>query len=131
MGTHADSASPCTQHITAFETPKQTCKMVENRITSFSEFYPFYLTEHSKPTTKLLHAIGTTLAMLIFVFKLLPTGNLIYIIYGILVGYGFAWVSHFFVEKNKPASFKYPLYSFAADYVMCFEIYCGKHDVMP
>ena len=98
---------------------------------SFEEFYPFYLTEHSKPTTKLLHFIGTSLGLIVWATKFLPTFNPIWILPGLVCGYFFAWVSHFFVEQNKPASFNWPFWSFRGDWVMWFEILQGKHSVMP
>jgi hypothetical protein len=95
------------------------------RFQTFAEFYPFYLGEHSQRTTRRLHFVGTTLGTLSFIFALL-TMNLWFVLLGLLIGYGFAWVSHFFVEKNRPATFKYPLYSFAGDYVMYKDILTGK-----
>jgi len=93
--------------------------------TSFSEFYPFYLTEHSNLTCRRLHFVGSSLSLscvaLVFV-----TGNLWWILAGLLCGYGFAWVGHFGFEKNKPASFKRPLYSFMGDWVMYKDILTGK-----
>ncbi|MRD47490.1 DUF962 domain-containing protein [Caenimonas koreensis DSM 17982] len=92
---------------------------------SFSEFYPFYLTEHSNLTCRRLHFIGSSLSLsclaLIFV-----TGSAWWILAGLLCGYGFAWIGHFGFEKNKPASFKRPLYSFMGDWVMYKDILTGK-----
>ena len=101
------------------------------KFNSFDEFYPFYLTEHTKPTTKFLHFVGTTLGLLVWATKFLPTFELKWIFVGMFCGYFCAWVSHFFVEKNKPASFNWPLWSFRGDWVMWLEILQGKHDVMP
>lgn len=95
------------------------------RIKKYSEFYAFYLTEHSNKTSRILHFIGT---LLFFLF-------LIYIIYSNqwslwwilpLIGYGFAWVGHFFFEKNKPATFKYPFWSLISDFRLFFELFIGK-----
>jgi hypothetical protein len=55
--------------------------------------------------------------------------NFLYLLFAIISGYAFAWVGHFFVEKNKPATFKYPFYSFVGDHVMYFEILQGKHKI--
>ena len=99
------------------------------KYTSFKEFYPYYLSEHQKKRTKLLHFIGTTLYLYCFV-HLLYSLDPMFALYGFVCGYGFAWISHFFVEKNKPATFEYPLYSFMADHVMYFEILRGKHSIL-
>ena len=99
--------------------------MDNNKFNSFKEFYPFYLSEHSKKGTKILHAIGS-ISVLVVLFYALTTKNYIKLYYMPVIGYGFAWVSHFFIEKNKPATFKYPLYSFMGDWVMLKDIVIGK-----
>jgi len=81
------------------------------RYKSFSEFWPFYVSEHSKPATRVLHLIGTTLGIGLLVY-LIATGRWWLFFLGFVPGYGFAWLAHFIVEKNKPATFKYPLWSF-------------------
>lgn len=99
--------------------------MKEERIQTYEEFYKFYLSEHSNKTCRLLHVIGTT-----FVFAITLTAlyhrefSLLW--YVPLAGYGFAWVGHFFFEKNKPATFKYPLWSLKSDFKMYFDILAGK-----
>src|SRR5512134_3823090 len=90
--------------------------------TSFAEFYPFYLGEHSNRTCRRLHFLGSTLA-LVCLIMLLATGRPQYLLYGLLCGYGFAWVGHFAFERNKPASFKRPLYSFMGDWAMYKDIW--------
>lgn len=102
---------------------------MEKRYTNFKDFYPYYLSEHSHKTTKLLHFIGTSIS-LYFLFNFFRTFDFIYIILSLLSGYGFAWVSHFFIEKNKPATFKYPFYSFIGDHLMFIEIIMGKHKIL-
>ena len=92
---------------------------------SFAQFDPFYLTEHSNRTCRRLHFAGSTLALVCLAF-LVGTGQLQYLLYGLLCGYGFAWVGHFLFEKNRPASFKRPLYSFMGDWVMYKDIWTGK-----
>jgi hypothetical protein len=93
--------------------------MSNERIGSWKEFYPYYLREHAKPLNRLLHFIGTTLVLI------LP-GIALYLHKGWLMafmpvaGYGFAWVGNFFIEKNKPATFKYPLWSLCSDFVMYY-----------
>ena len=93
--------------------------------TSFAQFYPFYLSEHSNLTCRRLHFTGSSLS-LVFLVLLLVTGNLWWLLAGVLVGYAFAWIGHFGFEKNKPASFKRPLYSFMGDWVMYKDIWTGK-----
>jgi len=92
---------------------------------SFAEFYPFYLREHSHPTCRRLHFIGSTLA-LISVWASIWTHQAGFFLAALAFGYGFAWVGHFVFEKNRPASFKRPLYSFMGDWRMYFEIWTGK-----
>jgi hypothetical protein len=92
---------------------------------SFAEFYPFYLSEHSDRTCRRLHFIGSTLALLCVVV-LIVTRNPWWLLAALLCGYGFAWVGHFVFEKNQPASFKQPLYSFMGDWKMFWGILTGK-----
>lgn len=92
---------------------------------SFAEFYPFYLTEHSNRTCRRLHFTGSTLALVCLV-AFVATGTSMLLLYGLLGGYGFAWLGHFGFEKNRPASFKRPLYSFMGDWVMYKDIWMGK-----
>ena len=91
----------------------------------FAEFYPFYLGEHSNTTCRRLHFVGTSLS-LVFLLALFVTGNWWYLLAGLVCGYAFAWVGHFFFEHNKPATFKHPFYSFAGDWVMFKDILTGK-----
>lgn len=98
---------------------------METRIQSFKEFYPFYLMEHQHPTSRLLHFIGTSL-FFVFLIAGIATGNGQLFWLCPLMGYGFAWVGHFFFEKNKPATFKYPLWSLASDFKLYFQIWAGK-----
>ena len=84
---------------------------------SFAEFWPFYLREHSKPQTRALHYAGTSLVVAIALLAAL-TGQWVWLLAVPLAGYGFAWIAHFRVEKNRPATFTYPLWSLAADFKM-------------
>lgn len=93
--------------------------------TRFADFYPFYLGEHSNRTCRRLHFVGSSLALACLAM-LVVTGKPQYFVYGLLCGYGFAWLGHFGFEKNKPASFKRPLYSFMGDWVMYKDIWTGK-----
>ena len=92
--------------------------------TSFEQFYPFYLTEHSNLTCRRLHFAGSSLS-LVCLALLAATGNPWWLLAGLLCGYGFAWVGHFGFEKNRPATFKYPVYSFVSDWVMYGKILSG------
>ena len=99
--------------------------METNKFNSFKEFYPFYLSEHSKTSTKLLHVIGS-LGVIGIVSYSIFTASWKILYYTPLCGYGFAWIGHFFFEKNRPATFTYPLYSFIGDWVMLKDILSGK-----
>jgi hypothetical protein len=94
-------------------------------LTTFADFYPYYLSEHRNRTCRRMHFIGSTLALGCLAL-LLYTGELRYLAFGLLCGYGFAWIGHFVFEKNKPASFKRPLYSFMGDWVMYRDIWLGR-----
>tara|TARA_Y100000590_G_scaffold129887_1_gene148407 strand:- start:3964 stop:4278 length:315 start_codon:yes stop_codon:yes gene_type:complete len=99
--------------------------MSDTKFTSFKDFYPYYLSEHKLPINKLLHAIGSLSGLLLLIlliifekYKLLPLS--------LFIGYIFAWIGHFIFEKNKPATFKYPLYSFIGDWVMLKDLLTKK-----
>lgn len=102
-------------------------KTDEKRIETYAEFWDFYVLEHSKPATRYLHFVGTTLGIVLLVM-FLRSGAYLYIPLCFAVGYAFAWFSHFFIEGNKPATFKYPLWSFVSDYKMMFCMLIGKMD---
>jgi hypothetical protein len=87
------------------------------RIGSFAEFWPYYLGEHSRAGTRALHLVGTTLALGLVVAAVVA-GKPWLLLGALLSGYGFAWVGHFAVEHNRPATFRYPLWSLAADWKM-------------
>ena len=95
------------------------------RFASFREFYPYYLSEHENVTCRRLHFIGTSL-VLGFLLAAILRANPMWLLLVPLAGYGFAWVGHFFFEKNRPATFKYPFYSLAGDWVMYWDILRGK-----
>ena len=92
---------------------------------SFSEFYPFYLAEHSDRTCRRLHFVGTSLVIGIAAAAI-ASGHLALLWLMPLGGYGFAWVGHFYFEKNRPATFKHPFYSLAGDFVMYKDMLTGK-----
>lgn len=97
---------------------------------SLDEFYPFYLSQHQNKNCRILHFIGTSL-FFYFLFTALLSGNLYYLVFCPLVGYGFAWIGHFFFEKNKPATFEYPLYSLLSDFRLYFDILQDKQKFNP
>ncbi|MGE8323604.1 MAG: Mpo1-like protein [Pseudomonas sp.] len=92
---------------------------------SFAEFYPYYLGEHSNPTCRRLHFVGTSLVIALLAYTI-GSGKWWLLLTLPLFGYGFAWVGHFFFEKNRPATFTYPLYSLIGDFVMFRDILLGK-----
>ena len=97
----------------------------KERFKSLKEFYPYYLTEHLNPVCRTLHFVGTSLLLLVF-FRAIFTQNWSLLWYVPLIGYGFAWVGHFFFEKNKPATFQYPLWSLASDFMLFWDLLRGK-----
>lgn len=100
--------------------------MTQNpRFKSLKEFYPYYLSEHLNPACRILHFVGTGLIFLILAFSLI-SGKYLWLISIPIVGYGFAWIGHFFFEKNKPATFQYPWYSLASDFKLFFDLLTGK-----
>jgi len=103
-----------------------TTQTSENtEFTSFKAFYPFYLNEHRDGTCRTLHFIGSWLVLGVIAAAIV-TGNWAILSAIPLVGYGFAWVGHFFFEKNRPATFKHPIYSLIGDWVMFKDILTGK-----
>ena len=99
--------------------------MSSSRFTSFREFYPYYLQEHSNRTCRRLHFIGTSLVISI-VLAATGTGHLAWLWAIPVAGYGFAWVGHYGFEKNRPATFKHPFYSLLGDFVMYRDIWLGR-----
>ena len=99
--------------------------MSEERIKTYAEFWDFYVAEHKQPLTRLFHFAGMSLGLVLLVW-IFRTGNWIYLPLCFATGYAFAWFSHFVIEKNKPATFKYPLWSFISDYKMMFFMLTGK-----
>jgi hypothetical protein len=96
-------------------------------IRTFRDFYGYYLREHQTRACRMMHFIGSSLVLLLLILFLL-TFEWIILLAIPIVGYGFAWIGHFFFEKNSPATFSYPLYSFLADWVMWKDILTGKID---
>ena len=98
--------------------------MGERKYNSFAEFWPHYLSEHSKPPTRVLHLIGTFIALASIVW-FVASGRWWLFPLALVPGYGLAWIAHFFIEKNKPATFQYPLWSFMGDYKMIWMMLTG------
>ena len=95
------------------------------RFTSFAEFYPYYLQEHSNDVCR-RRPYGGSLRVLSILGYALFTQQWLWLLALPFAGYGFAWVGHFVFEKNKPATFKYPLYSFMGDWVMLKDAFTGR-----
>ena len=92
---------------------------------NFNAFYPYYLKEHSNVICRRLHFIGSTLVIVVIAIALIKSQyTLLWLLP--LIGYGFAWVGHFFFEKNRPATFKHPFYSLWGDWVMFKDILSGR-----
>ena len=99
--------------------------MSDTKFTSFKDFYPYYLSEHKLKINKLLHACGSLLGLFVLIY-IIYIGKYSYAPIALVIGYSFAWIGHYVFEKNKPATFKYPLYSFIGDWVMLKDILIGK-----
>jgi hypothetical protein len=94
-------------------------------ITTYAEFWDFYVQEHSKPATRLLHFTGTSFGMISLIW-FVASGRWYLFPISLVIGYAFAWFAHFVVEKNKPATFKYPFWSFISDYKMMWYMLTGR-----
>lgn len=92
---------------------------------NFAEFYPFYLSQHANLVCRRLHFVGSLLVLAVLAYAAV-SGNWYWLAAVPLLGYGFAWAGHFFFEKNRPATFTYPLYSLRGDWVMFWQMLTGK-----
>lgn len=99
--------------------------MSQERYRTFSEFYPFYLSEHENAVSRRLHFTGTSIAV-ILLLAALATGQWWLALAALIQGYAFAWVGHFFFEHNRPATFRYPIFSFMGDWRLWWEILTTK-----
>ena len=95
------------------------------RFASFRDFYPFYLSEHANRASRRLHFFGSC-GVLGLVAGAIATHDAWWLLAALACGYGFAWIGHFFFEKNRPATFRHPFYSFAGDWVMFADILRGR-----
>ena len=98
---------------------------METNPTNYTEFWDFYVREHSLPFTRLLHFVGTSLGIALLIF-FVARGQWYFFPIFFIVGYAFAWFAHFVVEKNKPASFRYPFWSFISDFKMMAYMATGR-----
>ncbi|WP_248802239.1 Mpo1-like protein [Pseudomonas sp. MWU13-2100] len=95
------------------------------KFNSFAEFYDYYLSEHGNSTCRRLHFVGTSLVIFFLALAIgRSSGGLLLAVP--VAGYGFAWVGHFFFEKNRPATFEHPFYSLLGDFVMFRDMILGK-----
>jgi hypothetical protein len=99
--------------------------MNEERYRSFGDFYPFYLSEHSNQVSRRLHFTGTSIAAALLITAAI-TQRWWLIAVALVQGYAFAWVGHYFFERNKPATFRYPAFSLMGDWRLWWEILTGK-----
>jgi hypothetical protein len=96
--------------------------MRDPSIRTFADFWPFYVSQHRRHGTRVMHFVGISLGLL-FLVRAVSTGNAILVLSGLACGYGFAWAGHYFIEKNRPATFTYPVWSFFGDLRM-FGLMC-------
>lgn len=101
--------------------------MADQEIETFEQFWDFYVGEHRKKATRVFHFVGTTAAVGCVAAGLLTKRRWL-VPFALVAGYGPAWFSHFFIEKNRPATFKYPLWSLQADFVMWWKMVQGEMD---
>jgi hypothetical protein len=94
-------------------------------IASFEEFWPFYVSQHAREGTRALHFAGTTLGLLCLL-RTITAQQPWFLLWGLVLAYGLAWIGHFFIEKNRPATFQYPLWSFLGDLKMYGLMWRGR-----
>ena len=100
-------------------------QQVPSKFNRFAQFYPYYLSEHQNLTCRRLHFVGSAFILVLLTYSLL-TEQWILLWFVPILGYGFAWVGHFFFEHNKPATFQYPVYSLLGDWVMFKDMLLGN-----
>ena len=94
---------------------------------TFAEFWPHYVREHTHRGSRRLHFAGT-LAVVLLAVGVLATGRWWLALALPAVGYGFAWPGHLLLERNRPATFRHPLWSLAADFKMFALMAAGRMD---
>lgn len=99
--------------------------MAEEQKMTFAEFWPYYLAEHSRPVTRALHLLATLAWMTLLVVAIVARTWWLLLLMPV-AAYGLAWFSHFFLERNRPATFKHPLYSLLADHKMALYMVSGR-----
>lgn len=99
--------------------------MATRELRSFAEFWPYYVAEHRRAGTRALHAAGTVTSTAVAI-ALVATGRWRWLPLGLTIGYAAAWAGHFFIEHNRPATFRHPLWSFVADYKMVALMLTGR-----
>jgi hypothetical protein len=98
------------------------------KYSSLKEFYPYYYSEHQNSVCRVLHLMGTALSLTTIVWNVSSLA-FHWLLLAPVVGYGFAWIGHFFFEKNRPATFKNPFYSFISDFIMFYRVLTGKEKI--
>ncbi len=88
-----------------------------DRYETYADFWPHYLREHARPQTRLLHFIGTALAIILLAAGIISLNPWL-LAAAVISGYGFAWIAHWRVERNRPATFTYPVWSLYSDFRM-------------
>ena len=99
--------------------------MQQQSFSTVREFYPYYLQEHQDPRCRQTHFVGTTFGLVCLSFAIF-TANLSFILLGLVGGYACAWFGHAVYEKNRPATFQYPVYSFICDVLMYIDMWRGR-----
>ncbi len=102
----------------------------DKKYQSLKEFYPFYLSQHQDPICRVLHFVGTGLVIVSFIVFWISF-KWVYLAIIPFLGYGFAWLGHFFFEQNKPATFQYPGYSLASDFILFWQLLTGQQKFKP
>lgn len=98
---------------------------MSDKIETYRDFWPYYLREHARPQTRAIHFFGTGLAVLSLA-GLVASGNVWFLPLVLIAGYAPAWTAHFFVERNRPATFRYPVWSLISDFRMAFTWLTGR-----
>ncbi len=99
--------------------------MRDPAIRSFEDFWPFYVSQHRRHGTRVTHFLGTTIGLLCLARAVVAVEAL-FVLWGLVAAYGLAWAGHYFIEKNRPATFTYPFWSFVGDLKMYGLMWRGK-----